>query len=302
MLAGRVRALYVMGANPAVEPAVARVLRKLDFLVVQDLFLTETAQLADVVLPSMSFAESDGTYTNLEGRVQRAPAGIRAVGESRADWAIITALADHWTAVEVAQNVPEAVSAAETLGWKNKSARRHRKSSGGPAHRPWDYGDARHVLKEIGKAAPAYAEINWDALGESGVQTPAPASLRPSRREEVIEVSSTPAPADGSFWLVSGPLLWDSSTFMEHAAEEVRTLIPAPFVALSPADFSAAGLTEGDEVTVSSEFGSVRLIARADESVQPGTAWTPAGLAGAPAETLGARRGEPVAVVIQHLR
>jgi anaerobic selenocysteine-containing dehydrogenase len=134
------------------------------------------------------------------------------------------------------------------------------------------------------------------------VQTPAPASLRPSRREEVIEVSSTPAPADGSFWLVSGPLLWDSSTFMEHAAEEVRTLIPAPFVALSPADFSAAGLTEGDEVTVSSEFGSVRLIARADESVQPGTAWTPAGLAGAPAETLGARRGEPVAVVIQHLR
>jgi predicted molibdopterin-dependent oxidoreductase YjgC len=169
-------------------------------------------------------------------------------------------------------------------------------------HRPWDYGDARQVLREISKAVPAYAEINWDALGESGVQTPAPAGLRSSRHEEVIAVTPTPAPAEGAFWLVSAPLLWDSGTFMEHAAEQVRGLTPAPFVALSPGDFGAAGLTEGSEVTVSSEYGSVRLIVRTDASVQPGTVWVPAGLAGAPAETLGARRGEPVAVVIQHLR
>jgi NADH-quinone oxidoreductase chain G len=288
MLAGRVQALYVMGANPAVEPAVAGALRELDLLIVQDLFLTETAQLADVVLPSVSFAEADGTYTNLERRVQRAPAGIRSAGQSRADWAILTALADHWLATEAAQNVPEAVSAAETPDWKNQSARRRRKSSGGPARRPRNYCDARQVLEEIGKTVPAM-RICVGTPWRVRAQWPVSASQRPPRREEVIEVTPTPAPPDGTFWLVSGPLLWDSSTLMEHAAEQVRNLIPTPFVALSPADFRAAGLVEGSEVTVSSELGSVRLIASADESVQPGTAWMPAGLTGAPAETLGAR-------------
>ena len=69
-----------MGANPAADSSTAEALRGLDFLVVQDLFLTETAQLADVVLPATSFAEADGTYTNLERRVQRGPQGIRPVG------------------------------------------------------------------------------------------------------------------------------------------------------------------------------------------------------------------------------
>jgi NADH-quinone oxidoreductase chain G len=299
MLAGRVRALYVMGANPAVEPAVAEALGKLDFLVVQDLFLTETAQLADVVLPAVSFVEADGTYTNLERRVQRAPAGIRLAGEGKSDWAILTALAEHWLAAEATQNVPEAVGAAETPDWKNKSAKRRRKSSGGPVHRPWNYSDARQVLEEIGKAVPAYADMRWDALGESGVQWMMLAGPRALRREEAFESAPTPAPPEASFWLVSGPLLWDSSTFMQHAAEQVRSLIPAPFVALSPADFGAAGFVEGSGVTVSSELGSVRLIVRADESVQAGTAWVPAGLAGAPAETLGARRGEPIAVTVR---
>jgi NADH-quinone oxidoreductase chain G len=299
MLAGRVRALYVMGANPAVEPAVAEALGKLDFLVVQDLFLTETAQLADVVLPAVSFVEADGTYTNLERRVQRAPAGIRLAGEGKSDWAILTALAEHWLAAEATQNVPEAVGAAETPDWKNKSAKRRRKSSGGSVHRPWNYSDARQVLEEIGKAVPAYADMRWDALGESGVQWMMLAGPRALRREEAFESAPTPAPPEASFWLVSGPLLWDSSTFMQHAAEQVRSLIPAPFVALSPADFGAAGFVEGSGVTVSSELGSVRLIVRADESVQAGTAWVPAGLAGAPAETLGARRGEPIAVTVR---
>jgi anaerobic selenocysteine-containing dehydrogenase len=98
---------------------------------------------------------------------------------------------------------------------------------------------------------------------------------------------------------VSGPLLWDSSLFMQHAAEQVRRLIPVPFVALNPSDLAGSGLTEGNEVTVSSAHGTANLLLKADATVQPGTAWVPAGLAGVPAEVLGAGLGEPVAVTIQ---
>ena len=77
MLAGGVKGLMVVGLDPAAEPATAQALQGLDFLVVQDLFLTETAKLAEVVLPACSFAEADGTYTNLERRVQRGPEGIQ---------------------------------------------------------------------------------------------------------------------------------------------------------------------------------------------------------------------------------
>ena len=102
MIGGGLRALYVMGANPAADSVTAEALGHLDFLVVQDLFLTETAQLADVVLPAVSFAEAEGTYTNLERRVQRGPQGISPVGESRADWQILAALAERWQTAQVA--------------------------------------------------------------------------------------------------------------------------------------------------------------------------------------------------------
>jgi anaerobic selenocysteine-containing dehydrogenase len=83
---------------------------------------------------------------------------------------------------------------------------------------------------------------------------------------------------------------------MQHAAEQVRRLIPEPFVALNPADLAASGLAEGAKVLVSSPNGAVSLVLRADASVQPGTAWVPYGLAGLPAETLGAGTGEPVSI------
>ena len=102
MIGGTLRALYVMGANPAADSLTAEALGRLDFLVVQDLFLTETAQLADVVLPATSFAEAEGTYTNLERRVQRGPQGISPVGESRADWQILAALAARWQTAQSA--------------------------------------------------------------------------------------------------------------------------------------------------------------------------------------------------------
>jgi len=96
-LKGNIRAMYIMGENPVLSnPDVTHTtnaLRKLDFLVVQDIFLSETAEFADVILPAATFAEKDGTFTNTERRVQKIRAAIKPAGESKPDWEIISALA-----------------------------------------------------------------------------------------------------------------------------------------------------------------------------------------------------------------
>jgi predicted molibdopterin-dependent oxidoreductase YjgC len=294
MLAGGVHALLVAGENPAEEPGCAESLRQLEFLVVQDLFLTETAQLANVVLPACSFAEADATYTNLERRLQRAPQAIQAAGESRPDWAILAALADRWLAgpsdsggVQI-----EAASAAGQPAWKKK----RRKTRQGQVPKPWNYPNAQAVLEEVTKAVTAYANLRWDALGEFGLQWQMSAPARPGRRPEASTTEPVVPPAAGSYWLVDERLLWDGGVLMRHGADQVRALIPPPFAALNPDDAAAAGLAEGSNVSVSSSHGTVSLILRVDASVQPGTAWVPGGQAGLPSQVLGAGRGDPVSV------
>jgi NADH-quinone oxidoreductase subunit G len=294
MLDGGVQALFVMGDDPAIDPRVAQKLLELNFLVVQDLFLTETAKLADVVLPAASFAEGDGTYTNLERRVQRAPQGIRPVGESRPDWTILAALADRFAQAALLASSAASATGAEAVDWKKKA----RKVKHGPTPKSWNYPNAQAVLEEIGRAVPVYAGLRWEALGESGLQWGAQAVTRPARRVEAVEPVPRAELPPGGLWLVSGPLLWDASVWMQHGVEQVRRLIPEPFVALNPSDLAKAGLPEGGKVTVSSTHGTASLVLKADATVQPGTAWVPAKLAGRPAELLGAGQGEPVPVTI----
>jgi predicted molibdopterin-dependent oxidoreductase YjgC len=181
--------------------------------------------------------------------------------------------------------------------WKTKKAKRRK--AAGPGVKAWNYPTAANVIEEIGRAAPAYGEIRWETLGEAGVQWPAAAGTRSSRRVQAVEASPVAAAPNGNFWLVGGPLLWDGGVFMHYSAEQVRNLTPEPFVALNPADAAALNLAEGAAVTVRSDRGSVELMLKTEPSVQPGTAWLPAGLTGAPAETLGAGRGAPVAVTIR---
>ena len=117
---GAIKALYIMGANPATEDAAwAKNLENIDFLVVQELFLTETAAMADVVLPAISWAEADGTFTNLERRVQRANKAVRDPQSKAApDWMIL----DHL---------------ATRMGTN------------------WPYGDERAITREISESRPA---------------------------------------------------------------------------------------------------------------------------------------------------
>jgi NADH-quinone oxidoreductase chain G len=135
---GALNALYIMGACRQPPDGDARqALEELDFLVVQDVFLTETAALADVVLPARSFAELDGTYTNLKGQVQRVHRALRPLGDSRADWQILAELGQRIAASE-----------------KQK------------AH--WAYPDPAAIMDEIARVVPAYGEISYATLGESG--------------------------------------------------------------------------------------------------------------------------------------
>lgn len=135
----KVKGLFVMGENPVLsDPNQAHVieaLEALDFLVVQDIFLTETAQYANVVLPSCSFAEKDGHFTNTERRVQRISKAVNPPGEAKEDWRII-------------QDVAQAMGA------------------------DWQYASVKDITEEITQVTPQYAGIHWDRVGKDGLQWP----------------------------------------------------------------------------------------------------------------------------------
>jgi NADH-quinone oxidoreductase chain G len=137
MLSGGVRALFVLGADPVqhATPAQLARLEKLDALIVQDLFLTETAKRAMVVLPGLSYGEKDGTFTNLDRRIQAVRKGMTELPGARADWEILTTL-------------------ARMLGLS------------------WAYLSPADILREIGRVAPIYAGVTRRALGETGLQWP----------------------------------------------------------------------------------------------------------------------------------
>jgi NADH-quinone oxidoreductase chain G len=270
--AGRLRALYLVGSDPASQgPAGTAALQKVDFLVVQDLFLTESATLADVVLPAVSWAETDGTFTNLERRVQRAPKALANPHSVAApDWQIFTELARLWPAV-----------AGEAKAEAKKSKRK-----AGDAPKAWSYASAQDVLDEICRAVPMYDKLTWAALGGEGKQWPAtglPAGLRrlaiPERR------SAAQRSGDYPYALAAGRVLFDGGTLLRQT--EVAGQVAAPVaVSLNPADAAREKLAAGQMATVSSAAGQVALPVRLDEAVQPGTLWIPYSLPGAPAETL----------------
>jgi predicted molibdopterin-dependent oxidoreductase YjgC len=137
MTGGGVKALYVMGADPAkrATPAEQEALAKLEFLVAQDLFLTETARLATVVLPAVAYTEKDGTFTSVERRVQVVRKAMLELPGARADWRILTDIAN-------------------ALGLD------------------WSYRNAADILREIARCVPLYAGASRRGLGMSGAQWP----------------------------------------------------------------------------------------------------------------------------------
>jgi len=258
---GDVRGLYVMGENPALsEPDIGdagHALDALDFLVVQDLFLTETAEHADVVLPAASFAEKDGTFTNTERRVQRVRPARDPPGRARTDFDILTDLADRFDA-------------------------------------GWEYESPADAMDEIATVAPIYGGISHDRLErEGGLQWPCRDADDPGTRYLYEDGFNFPdgkarfVPADmgkpGELPGEEYPLTMTTGRVMYHFHTGTLTRrsaglthhSPESFVEIHPATADSLGVTDGEYVRVVSRRGAIVVRAAVTDRVGEGVVFVP---------------------------
>ncbi len=288
---GRIRALYVAGADPAAAyPQAAAALEQLDLLIVQDMFLTPTAERADFVLPAAPFAERDGTYTNTERRVQRFRQAREGRGDSRPDWQILASLGR-----AIMQLVPETTPARATA-----SGSRGKATATLPAARPWVYRSTDDINNEITKTVPIYAGASYDKLkSESGVwgrqatneavfydgtsytntegygvQWPALAERGNVTFDLVFSQPERAPAAEGWLTLVAAPRLYDGGTLME-GADPLQFWVADPYAGLSRQDAGDLGVESGDRVRLTSTAGSIELAARVDRDIVRGTVLVP---------------------------
>lgn len=276
MVQGDVRGFFVMGANPVGDrPDLQETFENLDFLVVQDLFMTETARFADAVLPTASFAEQEGTFTNTERRVQRFQKAFDPPGVAKPDWQLLSDLA--------------------RLAGKG-----------------FAYADAEAIMDEISAAVPIYAGMAYKQLGvespfgtrtrghfiyegtsfvdvdEAGQQWPVMAE-DPDVRLEIrwgAPPELPPAGDDDSVLLMSQKRLYNDGTLIEHS-RILEAWAPAPLVYVNPADADRFGVQDDDTVNVVAGENGVTLTARVNGRVPAGVALIPLGLQGAEVWKLG---------------
>ena len=259
--AGDIRGMYIMGENPAMsDPDVQharQALAELEMLVVQDIFLTETAYLADVILPASAFPEKTGTFTNTDRLVQLGRQALEPPGEARQDLAII-------------------IDMGRRLGLD------------------WRYEHPRDVFAEMRMAMPSIAGITWERLErEHAVTYPCEHEGDPGERvvfterfptasgkAQLVPAALIPAAerpdVDYPFILITGRQLehWHTGS-MTRRTEVLDAIEPAPVASFNPADLSALGVQPGGALTVASRRGSVTLYARADSGTPRGTAFIP---------------------------
>ncbi|ARJ66610.1 formate dehydrogenase subunit alpha [Magnetospirillum sp. ME-1] len=252
---GEIRGMYIEGENPAMsDPDLAharRALAGLDHLVVQDIFLTETAMLADVVLPASSFFEKTGTFTNTDRHVQMGRQVIAPLGEARPDLWIITEM-------------------GKRLGL------------------PWTYDGPQSVFDEMQGLMGSLAGITWERLEEEGgITYPAGKAIlfddafpTESGRARLVPASGL-APAevpDGEypFLLSTGRVLehWHTGS-MTRRSGVLDSLQGVPAVNVSPVDMARLGVDEGAMVRLESRRGAVQAVAAADSRLEPGTLFMP---------------------------
>jgi len=259
--AGQIRGMYIMGENPAMsDPDVSharQALAELQMLVVQDIFLTETGYLADVILPASAFPEKTGTFTNTDRSVQLGRQALQPPGEARQDLAIIVAM-------------------ARTLGLD------------------WHYEHPSQVFEEMRRTMPSIAGITWDRLErEHAVTYPCEHEGDPGQRVVFTEdfptangkgrfVPASIIPAaerpDGEypFVLITGRQLehWHTGS-MTRRARVLDTIEPSPVASINPDDLAKLGVDPGGTITVASRRGSIALSARADEGTPRGAVFIP---------------------------
>jgi len=279
MVDGKINALWIMGENPILSDPnsthIREALESLDFLVVQDIFLTETAELADVVLPAASFAEKNGTFTNTERRVQRVRKAVDPPGEAREDLKIIDTISQRM---------------AHGHGQFRQMDYRSRAQNGGCLLKANNHAPAV-VFDEIASLWPALAGIDYDRLEKGGIQWPCPDKDHPGTPYLFAEgfpngkasfnrvVPNRPAErpdAEYPLVLTTGRVLYQYHTgTMTRKSAEIEAADIGPHVQINPADAQKLDISDGDLVKASSRRGSIKLKAVLSDAINSGVVFMP---------------------------
>jgi formate dehydrogenase alpha subunit len=255
---GKVKAMYIMGENPVLtDPDMNHTikgLKNLELLVVQDIFMTETAELADVILPTACFAEKDGTFTNTERRVQRVRKAVEPPGEAKED---------SWIIAEISKR----------LGYEMK------------------YSSMEEVFQEIGKVWPAVAGINYHRIEKCGIQWPCPTLNHPGTPHlfkggfprgkaqfTVVKYRTSAELPDKEypFILTTGRQLFHYHVgSMTRRVDEINIVSPEAYIEINLADANKAGIVDGQKVKVSSRRGEIEIKARISERPEKGVVFIP---------------------------
>ena len=283
VLEGKIRAIYIMGENPILsdpdQTHVRRALEAVDFLVVQDIFLNETAEFADVVLSGVSFAEKEGTFTNTERRVQLIRKALPTTGDGKPDWMIITKLA---------QEMGES----------------------------WTYDNTTEIFDEMARLTPQYEGMSHARLEQGGLQWPCPTIDHPgtpilhvgefARGLGLFSVIEYREPAElpdveYPFILSTGRVLfhWHGGT-LSRRSPGLDSLAPEAEIEINPDDASRLEVHDGQVVKVRSRRGSVFAAAVVTQRSQPGIVFMTFHYAEAAANLLTANHLDPVAKIPEY--
>jgi len=280
---GKIKALYIVGENPVVSDPdndhLIKAFQKLDFLVVQDIFLTETGRLADVVLPAASFAEKEGTFSNTERRVARVRQVIEPLGDCRPDWQIMADL-------------------SRRMGYA------------------MDYADPEAIFEEVRKVTPSYAGITYARLEEGGLQWPCPTTDHPGtvylhkgqfgRGKGAFFAIDHKDPAempdaDYPLILTTGRYLYQYHTgTMSRRAPGLEEKAPECRVEIAPEDALAYGIGDGEAVRLRTRRGEIVARAQVSTKAVAGTIFIPFHYFEASANKLTIAALDPVAKIPEY--
>jgi len=266
---GDITGLYIMGENPMISDPnqnhVRKVLEDIEFLVVQDIFLTETAEMADVVLPAACFAEKDGSFTNTERRVQRVNKAVNPPGAAKADWEII-------------------IEISNRIGYK------------------MHYDSVEEILDEISEVTPIYGGIKHNRLGNLGLQWPCIDENHPGTqylhkgefargKGKFHPISYIPpiesVDDDYNFIMMTGRILYQYHTgTMTRNSNAIDNYQPDSYVEMNPQDAIQLGLETKDRVKISSRRGEIETFVKIDSRISRGEIFMPFHYSESPANRL----------------
>jgi formate dehydrogenase alpha subunit len=258
VMAGEVKAMFILGENPMVSDAdiqhVEKSLEALDFLVVQDIFMSETARLADVVLPGVSFAEKDGTFTNTERKVKRVRKAIEPIGMSRQDWEIICDLSTR-------------------MGY------------------PMSYDHPSQIMEEVAQLTPSYGGIYYDRIEKDGLHWPCPNRAHPGTAYlhkdrfnrglglfhaiEYLPPEELPD-KEYPYLLTTGRIYVHYHTgTMTRRSPSLNKEVEEGFAEINPRQAKELGIIQGERIKVLSRRGEIEIKADLSERMERGMIFIP---------------------------